>query len=1031
MRVMAPTTALTAFVCAATCVAQDLDAQARAIVDGMSLDQLLGQMTQITIDFVAITQNGGKTLDITKVQELANQGVGSYLNSPFQSPLGDNYGWNVQEWRQAVSKLQDIHIRTGGTPIVYGLDSLHGANYVKGSVLFPHQINAGATFDPELARRMGQFTGRDTKAAGVNWIFGPCLEPARHKGWPRIMETFGEDPKVVSDMGKAMIEGIQSQGVAACFKHFIGYSASSSGKDRDPVSLTNHELLNLFMPPFKAAIDAGVMSGMDSFVALDGIPMAANRKNSIALLRNDLKFDGVLVSDWEEIYLLDFYHHYAANREDAVYKAMTDSSLDMSMVPYDTSFIGYMKTLYASGKIPLDRIKTSARRLVKLKLKLNLFNVPVPGADVVDQVGDWPSRAAAWDIAKESLVLVKNSNNILPLDKSKKFFFTGPSIDDIGLLCGGWSLTWQGQQGSSMFPNHWRTIKGAMSDVVNDPSRATFYQGVNTDGTWWDINLAKQKAQAADYTVIALGERTYAEFMGNTDPYELPTGLTDYVKAIASTGTKIILILVEGRPRNLNGIADVAHAVMYAGLPCEMGGEAISEMLFGFTNPSGKMPLTYPKTTDPVNMATPYYSRVDDNCVVNGMTTSCPVEWHFGHGLSYTTFAYSNVRLSATTLSPTVSQTVVTVTVANTGRVNGKEAVLLFVSAPGGPETRLLKKYTKVDLVAGQSTDVSLTLSPDDFGQYVNEIGQGLRKEAASGTYYVSLKSDTPCSAASLGPLCKTFTWNGAPPTTPPPATYYKLRLDAYNFVFTNPASNSVAFVTEATNATSQEWSFDSSTYQIINRGTGRCMDAWQPMNGGGVHTWDCSASNVNQYWNYDAATKQLRHRTHVGYCLDVGATTGTAPHMWQCLPSSHPDLKNQLITLTTPSLNYVVTSPAFNRVLSTVGITSIAFQPLVVASASQLWRWDAQLLRAMGATNKCLDAYQAQNGGAVHLWDCSATNVNQLWTYDASTKQLRHKTHTGYCLDIATPTGESPHLWSCLPANHADIKNQVFILGA
>ncbi|RHY49380.1 hypothetical protein DYB38_009971 [Aphanomyces astaci] len=776
MRVLA--SALVVLVCTILCAAQDLDAEARDRVERMSIDQLLGQMTQVTINFVVTSEGGGKGLNVDKVQELANQSIGSYLNTPFQTALGDNYGWNVQEWREAIGQLQDVHIRTG-TPIIYGLDSLHGANYVKGAVLFPHQINVGATFDPELARRMGHYAGRDTKAAGVTWIFGPTLEPVRHKGWPRIMETFGEDPTVVADMGKAAIDGIQSQGVAACFKHFIGYSATNSGKDRDPASLSDHELLNLFMPPFKAAIDAGVMSGMDSFLSLNGIPMAADRKNSIQFLRNDLKFDGVLVSDWEEIYMMDFHHNYAANRTDAVYKAMTNSSLDMSMVPYDTSFIGYMKTLNSAGEIPLDRIKTSVTRLVKMKLKLNLFDVPVPGADVADQVGDRPSRTAASEIAKESLVLAKNVDKVLPLDKSKKFFLTGPSIDDIGLMCGGWTLTWQGQQGSSMFPNHLRTIKGAMMDVVNDTSRAEFYEGVDINGTWSDINMAMEKAQAADYTVIALGERTYAEFKGNNYTYELPSGLTEYVKALATTGTKIILVLVEGRPRLLSGIADIAAAVLYAGLPCEMGGEAISSVLFGSTNPSGKLPLTYPKSTDQVNLATPYYGRIGGNCVVGGVTTNCPVEWHFGHGLSYTSFGYSDVRLTATNLTPSLNQTVVTVTITNEGEMTGKESVLLFVSAPGGPETRLLKKYTKVELTSGQATDVSFTLSPDDFGKYVNEIGQGLRKEATAGTYYVSLKYDTLCSEATLGPLCKAFTWSPPSTTTPTdtPASCAKLEI--------------------------------------------------------------------------------------------------------------------------------------------------------------------------------------------------------------------------------------------------------------
>ncbi|RQM31158.1 hypothetical protein B5M09_011320 [Aphanomyces astaci] len=746
---------------------RDFNAEAKVLVDAMSIDEVIGQMTQVNIAYVIEDQNEKKVVDPSKVADLVNHRIGSYLNSPFATSTSDNSsGWNVTEWRSAISQIQTKHITETGHPIIYGVDSVHGATYVQNAVLFPHQINVGATFDPAFASQLGEFAGRDTRAAGIHWIFGPTLEVARHKGWPRIMETFGEDPTVVADMGRAVVQSIQKRNVAACFKHYIGYSGSQSGKDREPVSLTKHELLNIFMPPFKAVIDAGVMTGMDSFIALNGVPTSANRQTSIDLLRTDLKFDGFLVSDWEEIYMMQYFHSYSDSREDSVFKAMSNSSLDMSMVPNDASFIPIMKELHSSGKVSEDRIRTSAQRIVKVKLQLNLYDDPVPGADLANLVGDKISQDAALETAKASLVLVKNTNDVLPLDPAKSFFFTGPSIDDIGLLCGGWTIRWQGVQGTSNFPAYGKTIQAAMSAVVGDDSRAQFYQGVDITGNSqsWDIDVAKEKANAADYTVIALGERSYAELLGNTDPYELPKGLTDYVEALSNTSTKIILVLVEGRPRLLSGIAELAAAVLYAGLPCELGGEAISSVLFGSTNPSGKLPLTYPKSADQLNLATPYYGRIGDDCVMGEVSTSCPVEWHFGHGLSYTSFSYSDVQLSATNLTPSSSQTTVTVTVKNEGKVTGKESVLLFVSAPGGPETRLLKKYTKVELTPGQATDVTFTLSPDDFGKYVNEIGSGLLKEATAGTYYVSLKYDTHCNADTLGPLCKSFTWNSTPP---------------------------------------------------------------------------------------------------------------------------------------------------------------------------------------------------------------------------------------------------------------------------
>ncbi|RLO11948.1 hypothetical protein DYB28_011271, partial [Aphanomyces astaci] len=362
---------------------------------------------------------------------------------------------------------------------------------------------------------------------------------------------------------------------------------------------------------------------------LNGVPTSANRQTSIDLLRTDLKFDGFLVSDWEEIYMMEYFHKYATDRQGTVFKVMSNSSLDMSMVPTDTSFIGYMRPLYDSGKVSLDRIRTSAQRIVKVKLQLNLHNDPVLGADLANALGDFDSQSAALETAKASLVLVKNTNNVLPLDPAKYFYFTGPSIDDIGLLCGGWTIHWQGVQGTSNFPAYGRTIQADMSGVVGNATRAQFYQGVNIDGTWWDINLAKQKAQADNYTVIGWGS------------------------------------------------GHLAAAVLNAGLPCELGGEAISSVLFGSTNPSGKLPLTYPKSTDLINLATPYYGRVGDEWVVGGVKTHCPVEWHFGHGLSYTSFSYSDAQLSATNLTPSSSETTVTVTVKNEGGITGKESVLL------------------------------------------------------------------------------------------------------------------------------------------------------------------------------------------------------------------------------------------------------------------------------------------------------------------------------------------------------------------
>ncbi|KAF0740668.1 hypothetical protein Ae201684_004040 [Aphanomyces euteiches] len=641
------------------------------------------------------------------------------------------------------------------------------------------------------------------------------------------------------------------------------------------------------MPPFKAAVDAGVMTGMGSYIQLNGVPMSANRQTSIDLLRNDLKWDGMLVSDWAEMYLQYQPYGYASSRSDAVLRSMTNSSYDMCMVPDDTSFIGFLKENYNAGRVTLDRLKTSVKRIIKLKLELDLYNTPVPGADLVSQVGDKASHKAALAAAQESLVLVKNTNNILPLNPaSKKFFLTGSSIDDIGYMCGGWTIRWQGRPVPTS-----TTLLGPCSTKVSTL-------------TGPDINTAKNYASQADYTIVAIGERNYAEQSGNWDPWGLPTGMTDYVKELATTGTKIILVLVEGRPRLLNGTAELAHAVVYAGLPCELGGEAIADLIFGKINPSGKMPLTYPKSSDLINMGTAYYGRQGDNCVVNGVTSSCPAEWQFGYGLSYTNFTYSNMQLSATSLSPSRNKVTVSVTVANTGSLAGKESVLLFVKAPNGPETRLLKAFNMVDLAAGASTVVSFTLTSDDFGRYVNEIGAGLQKIADAGTYLVSFKATTDCQKSTIEDLCKSFTWTppagqttSPPAPIPPPAPtdgYYNLYMDSFGVQLSNTANDTLALVTPVSGNTRQEWYYTPSLKQLKNRGSGLCLDAYEPRNGGAVHTYACDSTNANQLWNYDFTTKQLRHATHTVFCFDKGAPTEPKPHMWECLATSNPDFKNQ-----------------------------------------------------------------------------------------------------------------------------------------
>ncbi|RHZ03061.1 hypothetical protein DYB35_005238 [Aphanomyces astaci] len=721
-------------------------------------------MTQIDL-------SAANTLE--KVSEFAQLNVGSYFNFIGMGRKGNRVTANTDEWRAKLTDMQTIHMNRNKIPMIFGIDSVHGATYVDGSVLFPQSINTAATFNPVLAQGLGKYMARDTKAAGIPWIFGPTLDVTRHKHWPRVYETFGEDPTVVADMGAVVIEHIQQEGIAACFKHFISYSDPTSGLDQDNSELSSYEILNYFMPPFKAAVEADVWSGMGTFIALNKVPLAANELMHRGLLRGDLGFKGLMVTDFNEINLLQSRHRVVKTTLEAVELSMNTTSYDISMVPSDDSFIRSGKLLVAQNRLPEARLRESAFRIMKLKLKLNLFDVPVPGADVVSQLGDEASQLAALGIAQESMVLLKNQDNLLPLtpEKAASIFLTGSSADSIGLMCGGWSLWWQGTYMSDVF-RLGASVRKAMETTLGGPDKFSYYHGfdtdgllVNNDGKAGDLETAKALAAKAEYTVVVLGERAYAEFKGNDDKQPLPPGFLTYVQALKSTGTKIILVLVEGRPRLLNGMAELAHAIIFAGLPCEFGGQAIVDVLLGKVNPSGKMAMTYPKTETSINLATPYYKRTTSYCVKDGATFDCPAEWQFGDGLSYTSFTYSNVSISTTSLTYSATESngyTISVTVQNTGLIHGQETVLLFGTPPAtrvNAETKLLKRYTKLSLAAGEAKVVTFSLSHQDLGYYSNDIGHGLKKDAPSGTYTFFIKHDTDCTATS-NPLCMALHWD-------------------------------------------------------------------------------------------------------------------------------------------------------------------------------------------------------------------------------------------------------------------------------
>ncbi|KAL7691577.1 putative glycoside hydrolase, family 3, glycoside hydrolase family 3 domain, immunoglobulin [Plasmopara halstedii] len=729
---------------AARTVAEDKDsyARAQAIVSELSLDQVIGQMTQLDINTI-MTSN--RTLDEDRCRANAKQFVGSYLNTAWGGPLNDKYGWTAAEFRAVITRIQEINMEeNGGHPIIYGIDSVHGANYVDDAILFPQMINSGASFNPDLVHEVGRFTALETMSAGIPWMFGPILDVGQNPLWGRLFETFGEDPYLASVMAEAIVTGLQSYNQsAACLKHFIGYSKTPHGKDRDNVIISDFDLLNYLVPPFKAAIEAGALTVMQSYSSINGQPVISSSRILKDLLRSDLGFDGLLVSDWSEVTNLADWHRAVKTHEESVALTLSRTSLDMSMVPNDLNFINQTRMFVEKFPQYEDRLRLSATRIIATKIKLGLYGNPVPGAEYVDSVGSDDAKNVAIEMSRESIVLLKNENNILPLPKKASVFLTGHSADNIGYQCGGWTKAWQGYSGNVMFPHGVSLRQGFETLVGNDSFQ--YFNGLSVNGTISDEDMATAVSYASghEYTVVAIGELTYTEKPGDIDDLTLPAGQIQYVEALARTGTKVIVVLFEGRPRLLGSIPSVASAIIDGLLPCEFGGQAMAEIIYGDVNPSGRLPITYPKYPANVNI---HYNRLVSTQCSYGV---CQHEFNFGDGLSYTTFNYSNVTLDRTVMSSASDVVTATVTVTNTGDRAGKEVVMLFVTQPfrliSVPEVKQLKKFNKIELQPGESMDVSFTLTIDDLSVYDPQIGNGFKRVYEDTDFVISIRPETSC----------------------------------------------------------------------------------------------------------------------------------------------------------------------------------------------------------------------------------------------------------------------------------------------
>ena len=689
-------------------------ARADEIMSGMTLTDKVGQMTQYAIDVLSVGQpynlEEPHQLDEEKLQfALVEQRAGSILN------VG-GHAYTREHWHEIISTIQEYAIGANGIPVVYGIDAIHGTNYTLGATLYPQQIGLAATWNPLLVEQLAEVTAYETRASSIPWNFSPVLDIGRDPRWSRMWEGFGEDPYLATIMGLAMNKGYQGDDisdphhVASCLKHYMGYSLPVTGKDRTQAWIPERQLREYVMPMFKAAIEAGAASIMINSAEVNGIPAHASKYLLTDLLRDEMGFEGVAVSDWEDVGYLYTRHFVAKDYKDAI-RISVNAGMDMAMVPNDTNFPILLKELVEEGAVSMERIDEAVRRIIAMKIKLGLFENPVMDPADYPDFNSQKHIVLAYQGAAESITLLKNENNVLPLAIGRKVLVTGPTADNLNYLNGGWTWTWQGND-AKYHPEGKQTIQAAITEKMG-ASSVTYVPGVAIDEVI-DIEAAVKAARDADVIVACLGESTYTEKPGDITNMRIEQAQVDLMDALAETGKPIVLVLAQGRPRIIKDISDKADAIVYCYLPGLEGGPALADILVGAVNPSGKLPFTYPGD---VNDMVPYDHRGTDTQDPQFGTNSFQPEFEFGHGLSYTTFDYSGLSLS--TNSVAMGSTFdITVTVHNSGDRAGKEVVQLYSTdkvASITPSVKRLRAFEKIELEPGASQTVKFTLSTRDL----------------------------------------------------------------------------------------------------------------------------------------------------------------------------------------------------------------------------------------------------------------------------------------------------------------------------
>ena len=703
-----------------------IEAQVEQTLKKLTLEEKIGQMMELVTDlFGANDKNGVFYIDEHKTDSiLSRYKIGSILNAP------NTCAPTAKQWEKYIEQIQKISMKRIGIPCVFGLDQNHGSTYTQDGTLFPQNINVAATFNREIARHSAEATAYETRAVSVPWTYSPTVDLGRDARWPRIWENFGEDCYLSSEMGKAMVYGFQGEDpnnidqyhIATSMKHFMGYGVPWTGKDRTPAYISPANLREKHFAPFLAGLQAGALTVMVNSASVNGMPMHANKEILTGWLKEETGWDGVLITDWADINNLYTREMVAKDKKDALRIAI-NAGIDMIMEPYSCDACGYLVELVKEGKIPMSRIDDACRRVLRMKYRLDLFKNPTQKLKNYPKFGGEEFAKLALEGATESMVLLKNEGNILPLQHGKKILLTGPNANQMRCLDGGWSYTWQGHRADE-FAGKYNTIYEAFCNEYGKDN-VILNQGVtyNEKGKYWEENEphileAVATAKDADVIVACIGENSYTETPGNLTDLWLSENQRNLVKALAQTGKPVILVLNEGRPRLIADIEPLAQGIIDILIPGNMGGDALVNLVSGKSNFSGKMPYTYPKEIN--SLANYDFKKSEEVGTMEGAydyNAKITQQWGFGYGLSYTSYQYSNLKVSKSDFRHG-DIIKVSVDVKNTGKVAGKESILLFSSdlvASMVPDGRRLRAFDKVELQPGETKTVTFELKADDL----------------------------------------------------------------------------------------------------------------------------------------------------------------------------------------------------------------------------------------------------------------------------------------------------------------------------